>query len=123
LTPDELRQKLKTMADDTGDASSKVVQFNTFVGGRFQAEADPDLKAKLRRAFDDINRENQGLVNDANDVLTKPGDQPPRNKFIGTTDKLIDLIDEVLGNVKRPEDLDAYKVFVLFCFFFFVVGC
>ncbi len=110
LTPDELRQKLKTMADDTGDASSKVVQFNTFVGGRFQAEADPDLKAKLRRAFDDINRENQGLVQDANDVLTKPGDQPPRNKFIGTTDKLIDLIDEVLGNVKRPEDLDAYRI-------------
>jgi len=110
LTPEELRSKLKTMADDTGDASSKVVQFNTFVGGRFQAESDPDLKAKLRRAFDDINRENQGLVNDANDVITKPGDQPPRNKFVGTTDKLIDLIDEVLGNVKRPEDLDAYRI-------------
>jgi len=110
LTPDELRPKLKTMADDTGDASSKVVQFNTFVGGRFTAETDPDLKGKLRRAFDDINRENQTLVNDANGVITDPASQPPRGKFVGTTDKLIDLIDEVLGNVKRPEDLDAYRI-------------
>jgi hypothetical protein len=110
LPPDELRQKLKTMADDTGDASSKTMQFNTFVGGRVGAETDPDLKAKLLRAFNDINRENQGLVNDANGVITNPGEQRARTGFVGTTDRLIDLIDEVLGNVKRPEDLDAYRI-------------
>jgi len=109
-TPDDLRQTLKQMADDTGDASSKTTQFNTFVSGRLAAESDPDLKAKLRRCFDDINRENQGMIDDANNVLTKPGDRPPRDKFVGTTNKLIDLIDEVLGNIKRPEELDAYRI-------------
>lgn len=110
LSPDELRQKLKTMADDTGDASSKVMQFNTFVGGRVGAEADPDLKGKLLRGFNDINRENQALVNDANGVITNPGEQNARTGFVRTTDKLVDLIDEILGNVKRPEDLDAYRI-------------
>lgn len=107
---DTLRATLKDMADDTGDASSKVVQFNTFVGGRFQTESDPDAKDNLKKCFDDINKENQVLVTDANGVITKPGEQQPRQNFVGTTNRLIDLIDEVLGNVKKPEDLDVYKI-------------
>ena len=101
---------LKSLADDTGDASSKVTQFNTFLGGRYQAEKEEDLKATLFAAFNGINEHNQYLINDANDVLSAPQDPPRRKALVKSCDTLRDLIDDIMGNIRRPEDLDAHRI-------------